>query len=87
MLYHGTATRFLESILSEGLKPQARQHVHLSVDEATARRGGQRHGKPCVLRVDALSMDARDYKFYLADNGLWLTDHVPPESLAPSSSP
>jgi putative RNA 2'-phosphotransferase len=28
VLYHGTATRFVESILSEGLRPQDRQHVH-----------------------------------------------------------
>src|ERR1700744_6252448 len=38
VLYHGTATRFVESILAQGLKPQARQHVHLSLDEATALR-------------------------------------------------
>src|ERR1700759_2595281 len=42
VLYHGTATRFVESILSQGLKSQARQHVHLSLDEATAVRVGQR---------------------------------------------
>ncbi len=35
-LYHGTATRFLESIQQGGLKPQERQHVHLSEDEHTA---------------------------------------------------
>lgn len=86
VLYHGTATRFMGSILSEGLKPQARQHVHLSVDEAAARRVGQRHGQPCILRVDTLSMHAKGFKFYLADNGVWLTDQVPPEFLAPSSS-
>ncbi len=37
VLYHGTAMRFLESIRSNGLKPQARQHVHLLIDEATSR--------------------------------------------------
>jgi putative RNA 2'-phosphotransferase len=86
VLYHGTATRFLESILSEGLKPQARQHVHLSADEETAHRVGQRHGKPTVLVVDALRMHAKGFQFFLADNGVWLTDQVPPESLIPSSS-
>ena len=29
-LYHGTATRFLESIFKEGLKKMNRNHVHLS---------------------------------------------------------
>jgi putative RNA 2'-phosphotransferase len=86
VLYHGTATRFVASILSEGLKPQARQYVHLSVDESTARRVGERHGRPYIVQVDALSMYTRGFQFYLADNGVWLTDHVPPEFLAPSSS-
>jgi putative RNA 2'-phosphotransferase len=86
VLYHGTATRFIDSILREGLKPQARQHVHLSADEATAQRVGQRHGKAVILEVDALRMHAKGFKFYLADNGVWLTDHVAPEFLTPSSS-
>lgn len=81
ILYHGTATRFVDSILSEGLKPQARQQVHLSADEATAYRVGQRHGKPVILKVDALRMHTKGFKFFLADNGVWLTDQVPPEFL------
>lgn len=86
MLYHGTATQFVGSILSEGLTPQGRQQVHLSVDEATAHRVGQRHGKPIILKVEALRMYAQGFKFYLADNGVWLTDQVPPEFLVSSSS-
>lgn len=84
VLYHGTAERFVASILSEGLKPQSRQHVHLSIDQATAQRVGQRHGKPYIFRVDTLAMHVSGLKFYLADNGVWLTDHVPPEFLAPA---
>ena len=53
VLYHGTATRFIDSILREGLKPQARLHVHLSIDLATAQRVGQRHSTATVLTVDA----------------------------------
>jgi putative RNA 2'-phosphotransferase len=86
VLYHGTATRFVDSILSEGLKPQDRQHVHLSIDEATARRVGQRHGKPVIFKIEALRMHAKGFKFSLADNGVWLTDQVPPEFLALWSS-
>jgi putative RNA 2'-phosphotransferase len=82
VLYHGTATRFVESILVEGLKPQARQQVHLSVDEATAHRVGQRHGKPAILKVEAGRMHANGFKFFIADNGVWLTDQVPPGFLA-----
>ncbi len=86
VLYHGTATQFVDSILSEGLKPQARKQVHLSADEATAHRVGQRHGKPTILVVDALRMHAKGFLFFLADNGVWLTDQVPAEFLAPSPS-
>ncbi len=82
ILYHGTATRFVHSILSEGLKPQARQQVHLSIDEATARRVGQRHGKPVILKIEAFRMHAMGFKFFLADNGVWLTDLVPPQFLS-----
>lgn len=42
VLYHGTATRFVDAIIAEGLKPQSRQHVHLSLDEATALNVGRR---------------------------------------------
>ena len=82
VLYHGTATRFVESILGKGLKPQSRQQVHLSLDEVTARRVGQRHGKPVILKVDAMRMHAEGFKFFVADNGVWLTDEVPPEFLS-----
>lgn len=82
ILYHGTATRFVDAILSDGLKPQGRQQVHLSSDEATAQLVGQRHGRPHIFKVDTGGMHAKGFRFYLADNGVWLTDHVPPEFLA-----
>jgi putative RNA 2'-phosphotransferase len=81
-LYHGTATRFLKSIRAEGLKPGSRQQVHLSGDEATATAVGQRHGKPVVLRIASGAMHRSGHAFYRADNGVWLTDRVPPEFLA-----
>lgn len=85
-LYHGTAVGFLEPILSQGLTPQSRQQVHLSIDETTALRVGKRHGKPHILKVDAAAMHARGFKFYRADNGVWLTDAVPPEFLASATT-
>jgi putative RNA 2'-phosphotransferase len=42
-LFHGTATRFLDSIRDRGLLPGSRQHVHLSADESVAINVGQRH--------------------------------------------
>jgi len=86
-LYHGTATRFLNSILSSGLQPQSRRHVHLSADEPTALRVGQRHGKPVILRVDAGAMHADGHTFFLSANGVWLTAAVPPAYLRPLTNP
>lgn len=80
-LYHGTATRFLASIRGQGLLPGARQHVHLSLDEATALKVGQRHGRPCVLIVQSGEMAAAGHAFFRSDNGVWLTPHVPVDFL------
>jgi len=76
-LYHGTATRFLDSILAEGLRPGERHHVHLSEDIPTAAAVGQRYGKPVVLKIEALRMHQQGFKFFQADNGVWLTELVP----------
>lgn len=76
-LYHGTATRFFESIQKDGLLPGSRQYVHLSEDEQTALTVGQRHGKPMVLKIKALFMQDQGFKFFQAENGVWLTNAVP----------
>jgi putative RNA 2'-phosphotransferase len=76
-LYHGTATRFIESIRSHGLQPGSRKYVHLSQDEKTALAVGQRHGKPVVLKLEALLMHEQGFKFFQADNGVWLTSAIP----------
>jgi putative RNA 2'-phosphotransferase len=76
-LFHGTATRFLDSIRREGLRKGERHHVHLSAEESTARIVGRRHGKPVVLVVNAEAMEAEGHAFFLSDNGVWLTDRVP----------
>lgn len=81
VLYHGTAERSLESIRGGGLRPGTRTHVHLSADEETALAVGRRHGRPVVLRVLAGRMHAAGHAFYRSDNGVWLTDAVPPEHL------
>lgn len=73
VLYHGTATRFLESIRATGLKPGSRQHVHLSRDMQTAIKVGQRHGKPVVLTIRAAALAESGQAFFCSDNGVWLT--------------
>lgn len=77
VLYHGTASQVLESIKTQGLLKMRRQHVHLSASVEVARKVGARHGSPLVLDVDAFAMHAVSHIFYLAGNGVWLTDHVP----------
>lgn len=80
-LFHGTATRFLESIFKEGLQPQRRQHVHLSNDMETAIAVGKRHGVPVVLEIASGLMHEAEFEFFRSANGVWLTDRVPPEYL------
>lgn len=75
-LYHGTADRFLESIMAEGLKPMNRLYVHLSKDEETAVKVGKRHGNPVVLKISAEEMYHDGKKFYLSKNGVWLTKYI-----------
>ena len=86
-LYHGTATRFLASIQQHGLLRGNRDYVHLSPDEATARKVGARHGEPIVLVVKAGEMHTAGCTFYRAANGVWLIDHVPSEYLDIPANP
>lgn len=79
ILYHGTATCFIAQIREQGLLPLSRQYVHLSSDEDTAIQVGQRYGKPVLLKIKAVDMYEKGFKFYQADNGVWLTAHVPYE--------
>jgi len=78
-LFHGTATRFLDSIHKEGLTRQGRLYVHLSPDEATAQKVGARHGKPVVLRIRAKALCDAGKQFFLSKNGVWLCGHIPVE--------
>jgi putative RNA 2'-phosphotransferase len=81
VLYHGTPERNRAVILESGLKKMDRHHVHLSLDEATARKVGERRGKPIIFTVDAAAMRRDGYTFYRSANGVWLVDEVPPKYL------
>ena len=65
-----------------GLERRGRHHVHLSPDVPTARRVGARHGRPVVIEVAAARMAAHGHVFFLAANGVWLTERVPADYLA-----
>jgi putative RNA 2'-phosphotransferase len=76
-LYHGTGEKNVSSILNAGIIKGSRQHVHLSQDMETAITVGQRHGKPKVFLVSSGKMKTEGFTFYLSDNLVWLTNHVP----------
>ena len=80
-LYHGTATRFLDTIMKDGLKPMTRQFVHISPDYETAVKVGGRHGKPVVLKIRAKDFVDDGNELYRSSNGVWQAKAVPPEYL------
>ena len=83
VLYHGTAHRFLDTILKEGLKPMARQYVHLSADIETAKSvGARRDPEPVVLAIDAESAWKDGIRFYIGNGRVWLADKIPAKYLS-----
>ncbi|MEY2881850.1 MAG: hypothetical protein RLZZ15_4230 [Verrucomicrobiota bacterium] len=76
-LFHGTVAKFVAAIRAQGLVKGARHHVHLSADEATAAKVGQRRGVPVLLVVEAGAMQRAGHAFFRAANGVWLVEHVP----------
>lgn len=77
LLYHGTATRFLDSIRAKGLLKMDRHHVHLSAETRMTLEVGARHGKPALLTIRSAAMIAAGHAFYRSTNGVWLVEHVP----------
>jgi putative RNA 2'-phosphotransferase len=77
VLFHGTVATALPAIEAEGLSRMQRHHVHLSRDVATAAAVGGRRGVPVILRIRAGAMARDGHVFYLSQNGVWLTEHVP----------
>ena len=76
-LYHGTGEKYVNSIDQKGLISKSRLYVHLSKDVETAENVGKRHGKEVVYCVSSRQMYRDGYKFYLSENGVWLTKEVP----------
>ena len=77
-LFHGTANHFLPSILTNGLKKQARHHVHMTENKDMALKTGRRHGSGVVLVISSGEMFQKGMLFYKSANNVWLTDFVPP---------
>lgn len=77
VLYHGTVKEAIEGIKKSGLKPMKRHHVHLSKDKETAEIVGSRRGKAIILEINTIKMQDEGFKFYVSENGVYLTDFVP----------
>ena len=82
VLFHGTATRFLESIREKGILKMSRNYVQLSEKIDTAMEVGGRHGNPVVLGIDTKTMREDGIKFYLSNNNVWLTEFVDSKYIA-----
>lgn len=83
-LYHGTAERFLESIMKNGLNKMNRLHVHMYSEEKLdkAKETGARHQKSTesvILIIEAKQMHNEGFKFYKSENDVYLIDSVPPK--------
>jgi len=79
ILYHATATRFLDGIRQHGLQKMERHDVHLSAETKLTLQVGGRHGKPVLLTIRAGDMHRAGSVFCCSANGVWLVDHVPPQ--------
>ena len=79
ILYHGTATRFVDGIRQHGLQKMGRHDVHLSAETKVTLQVGGRYGKPVMLTIRAGDMHQEGFVFRCSANGVWLVDHVPPQ--------
>lgn len=79
-LYHGTSSRFIDSILVDGIQKRSRNHVHLSTDLETAINVGSRHGgKVVVIIVDTKAMLDDGIEFFKSSNDVWLVEEILPK--------
>lgn len=80
LLYHGTSRGIVSQIRKEGLRPMARQYVHLSADPETAMAVGRRKDSiPVLLIIDALKAANEGTLFYHGNHTIWLADYIPPQ--------
>jgi putative RNA 2'-phosphotransferase len=77
-LYHGTAHRFVSSIMDEGLLPEGRQYVHLSADIPLARQVGlRRDAHPVIFAIDAQRAHHDGIRFFEGGRRVWLCEKMP----------
>lgn len=81
-LFHGTSKSLFELIKkSNKIKKMNRNFVHLSDNAETAKKVGIRHLKNLndsivIIIIDTKRMYNDGVKFFVSDNGVWLTDDI-----------
>lgn len=80
-IYHGTAVRNLNSIFQQrqGLRPMARQWVHLSERWELALRTGGRYGSPVLLEI--YPANSPQVQLYHGGGTTWLAKSLPASAL------
>lgn len=78
-LYHGTNEASLNPIIEQqqGIKPMARQYVHLSETKHFASLAAKRRSNPYLLQIDTEKAAASGTRFYFAGNEVWLATDIP----------
>lgn len=88
LLFHGTSPGGWELIRRQGLRPMARQFVHMSVDVPTALAVGRRKApSPVILQVDAGLAHHEGVPFWRGNDKVWLTDQLPARFLTAGPTP
>jgi putative RNA 2'-phosphotransferase len=82
VLYHGTARRYLISILRNGLIRMQRQYVHLSVDLDIAIETGKRKDRtPSIIQIDSKTAYQEGILFYKGSDRILLSENLLPKYL------
>ena len=68
-LYHGTSEENIDSILSKGLFPGKRHHVHLTDSMSLAKKRGE-----AIVMVDTQKMIEDGWNFLISKNGVHFTE-------------
>lgn len=84
-IYHGTDAGTFELIKQTGLKPMNRSHVHWTgnlelANKRSIQKAGANHSKPVIIELDKTFLHDSNI-IYIAENGVYLTDHVDPKYL------
>ncbi|SDY83984.1 RNA 2'-phosphotransferase [Herbiconiux ginsengi] len=88
VLFHGTSPDAWAAIRLDGLRPMARQNVHLAADLDTAILVGRRKApEPIVLEVDTVRALDSGSQFWLGNDSIWLSDFIAAQFIVIHTAP